>query len=359
MLPINKEQFCEKANVICKDFLNAEPSKRYIFGRNEYAISLSNQVEVAGFIDDFAEEQLFQGKPIVKTEDVPQDSLIVSSVMVKPLSVRSLLNQRKLNHVDYFSFLRYSGIKLLPVKFWQGFDEDFKKFRDGYDYIYDLLNDSESKKVYENIINFRLSADLSYMDEFYENQKNQYFEDFLMLNGDDEVFYDIGSYDGYTTLEFIKRCSNYRSAYIFEPEAKNMEVIKARLKDKDNIIYLDKGVSNKKEIVRFSANGSASKISKEGDQEIKVDLLDDIVDEKVSMIKMDIEGEEKNAIEGSVETILKYHPRLAICVYHSGVDIRKIPQQILSIREDYNLYIRHYTEGVTETVMFFIPKKNN
>ena len=359
MLPITKERVCEKENVFCKDFLNAEPSKRYIFGRNEYAVSLANQVEVAGFIDDYAEELLFMGKPIVKTKDVPQDSLIVSSVMVRPLSVRSLLDQVNLSHVDYFSFLKYSGIKLMPVKFWQGFEEDFKNYRDGYDYIYDLLNDSESKKVYEKIINFRLSADLSHMDGFFENQKHQYFEDFLMLNRDNEVFYDIGSYDGYTTLEFIKRCSNYQSAYIFEPEAKNMEVIKARLKDQGNIVYLDKGVSNKKEIVKFSANGSASKISKEGGQEIKVDLLDDIVDDKVSMIKMDIEGEEKNAIEGSMETILKYHPRLAICVYHSGDDIRKIPQQILSIRADYDLYLRHYTEGVTETVMFFMPKKVN
>ena len=71
---------------------------------------------------------------------------------------------------------------------------------------------------------------------------------------------------------------------------------------------------------------------------------------------MDIEGAEGVAIDGAKNTIMKCHPRMAICVYHKADDLWKIPEQIFSIRDDYKIYLRHYTEGVDETVIFFIPK---
>jgi len=102
-------------------------------------------------------------------------------------------------------------------------------------------------------------------------------------------------------------------------------------------------------------NKSASTISSDGDTSIKVDKLDNIIDSYVSFIKMDIEGAEQDAIEGAKKTIKKYHPRLAISAYHKADDIWKIPELILAIRSDYKIYLRHYTEGFTETVIFFIP----
>ena len=72
---------------------------------------------------------------------------------------------------------------------------------------------------------------------------------------------------------------------------------------------------------------------------------------------MDIEGSELDAIEGAKNLISLNHPRLAICVYHNAGDFWKIPQRILSIRSDYRIYLRHYTESIYETVMFFIPTR--
>jgi hypothetical protein len=77
----------------------------------------------------------------------------------------------------------------------------------------------------------------------------------------------------------------------------------------------------------------------------------------VTFIKMDIEGSECNALAGAHETICRCHPRLAVAVYHHAGDLWRIPQLVLATRDDYSLYLRHYTEGVVETVMFFIPQK--
>lgn len=53
--------------------------------------------------------------------------------------------------------------------------------------------------------------------------------------------------------------------------------------------------------------------------------------------------------------ILKDYPKLAICCYHKFDDLWKIPEQVLAMRDDYSIYLRHYTNGLHETVMYFIP----
>ncbi|MFA7436579.1 MAG: FkbM family methyltransferase, partial [Bacilli bacterium] len=130
-----------------------------------------------------------------------------------------------------------------------------------------------------------------------------------------------------------------------------------RLKKYNNINFYEIGLSNKKETLKFDISGSSSKINENGEIEIKVDRLDDVLKEKPTFIKMDIEGAESFAIEGAKQTIKKYHPKLAISVYHKKDDFWKIPEQIFSIRNDYYIYLRHYTEGISETIMFFIPKE--
>ena len=71
---------------------------------------------------------------------------------------------------------------------------------------------------------------------------------------------------------------------------------------------------------------------------------------------MDLEGWELKALHGTKKHILENHPKLAISIYHNSADFRKVPEFILSLRDDYDLYLRHYSEGWSETVMYFIPK---
>lgn len=358
MLVIDKFEEDSQAIKFCREFLGAKPEKRYIFGRNEYAKSIADLVEVSSFIDDFTEETDYLGKPIIKTEDIPDDALVVVAVALgRPLTVEHKLSDAGVRHLSYFAFYKYSELEIIPVTFWDKFEPDFTANEDKYRWVYGLLEDDESKRTFERIINFRLSGNLSYMSGFTDRQKEQYFEDFLGLNERDEVFVDVGGFDGFTSLEFIKLCPEYKGIYFFEPELKNMDVAKSRLSGYENINFLQKGLSNKEDTVRFSIGGSASVISDDGEVEIQVDALDNIVDSAVTFIKMDIEGGEGLAIDGARKTIEQSHPRLALCVYHKADDLWKIPEQVLSIRQDYRIYLRHYTEGVTETVMFFVPKK--
>lgn len=328
---------------------------KFIFGRNEYAKSIAKLVEIDGFIDDFTDEKEYFGKPITPILDVPHDALVVISVPIgKPLLAEKRVRQFQFKTLDYFSFYKYSFTKPQDIPFWNGFKADLNQNMTKYDKIYDLLDDETSKNQFYNLINFRLSYDLYYMRGFAPIEHKQYFEDFIPY-GNKEVFLDVGSFDGYTSQEFMRINPNYKSVHVFEPEEKNILICKENLAENENILFYQMGLADKEQTLRFDTSGSSSRISEIGDTQIKVTSLDKLDIKDVTFIKMDIEGAEEGAILGARETITKYHPKLAISVYHKANDFWKIPELILSIRTDYKLYLRHYTEGIAETVMFFIP----
>jgi hypothetical protein len=94
--------------------------------------------------------------------------------------------------------------------------------------------------------------------------------------------------------------------------------------------------------VRFIEYGEGSRIADEGNAIIETSRLDDLNINVIGKlcIKMDIEGYERNALSGAQETIRKYKPELAICIYHKLEDIYKIPEYIKQLLPEYNCIIR-------------------
>lgn len=352
---LETEREDDVARQFCAEFI-AGKRPRYVLGRNEYAESILAKLDIDGVVDDYTSDSYYQGVPIIKMSDLSEECQVVSVVIGRPITALERLHRFTPRALDYFSFVRYADLDVKPVKFWPQFRKDFDVNHDQYKMIFNLLSDEASRKAFMDIIHFRYYSDLSYMKGYTDKQASQYFEPFLPLRQEGEIFADIGGFDGMTTLEFIKRHPGYDAVYFFEPDSKNVEEAKKRLKNFKNITYIEKGLSNKHEFLQFTSDGSTSKVSDEGDVTIEVDRLDALLQYKITFLKMDIEGGEHAAIEGGVQLIREHGPILALCVYHLFDDLWKIPQRIFAIRNDYHLYLRHYTEGVDETVMFFIPE---
>ena len=68
---------------------------------------------------------------------------------------------------------------------------------------------------------------------------------------------------------------------------------------------------------------------------------------------MDLEGWEQKALLGCRAQIVAHRPKLAIAVYHQADDFLDTPKLVRSMRADYRLRLRHYTQGWSETVMYF------
>lgn len=342
----------------CKDFVCSKKPK-YIFGINNYTLSIMSIIKINGIIDEYTQEKSFNLTPIVSLDAIPSNSLVISVVVAgKPLIVEKKLAEYQFEYLDYFSFVRYSNLKLKNIEFWDGAAEDIKINFNKYNSVYKMLADSKSKDQFYNLLNFRASHNLKYMRGFENLLMSQYFEDFLDLKISDEVFIDVGAYDGCTSKEFAKRFPKYKEIHLFDPIADNLNLAKKILKNYNNIYFHQQGLAAVKSILFFEENGTYSKSAATG-KKVAVDKLDNVINSYVGFIKMDIEGGECDAIIGSTEVILKYHPVLAISAYHKKDDLWRIPEVVFKIRKDYNIYLRHYTEGSLETVLFFVPIKIN
>lgn len=348
-----------RAETWCAEFMS-RTSGRFVFGCNEWAKSISEIVPIDGFIDDFTAKTEFCGKPILRSSGSPRYAKVVSAIVgERPLTAMKALIDQDISCLDYFSFAKHSGLKVKSIQFLDGFDQEVKKHETFYHQLYSELADIRSKKVLQQLIHFRMSHDLKYLSGFSDIQYRQYFESFLGLRTSGETFLDVGCFDGFTSEEFSRRCPRYIGMHVFEPEPTNMSRVKERLSSFRDITFHPYGASNRVETLRFQAGGSSSRLSDRGDIEVTVKPIDDVVSGRYTFLKMDIEGGELAALEGARESITTHRPRLAIGAYHRADDLRKIYQLITSYVSDYSVYLRHYTEGITESVLFFVPNELN
>ena len=105
-----------------------------------------------------------------------------------------------------------------------------------------------------------------------------------------------------------------------------------------------------KDLVLTFANraGRHSSLSERG-REVAARSVDSILDGKpCTVIKMDVEGAEREALLGSSRTIEKYKPRLMISLYHRNEDIFSLPLLIKKLNPDYKIYLRHHPELLSD-----------
>jgi hypothetical protein len=57
----------------------------------------------------------------------------------------------------------------------------------------------------------------------------------------------------------------------------------------------------------------------------------------------------------NVAHIGEEHTSAVGAAYHNPNQLWQVAEQVLNIRNDYALKVRHYTETVYETVLFFLP----
>lgn len=331
--------------------------KIYVIGKNEQSSEVARRYKTAGLIDDFSQpSESWCGIPIVKTKDIEASSLIINcATSISPIKVKNHLKSAGLNNVLQISdLISEDGNPLSLPWFVAQQRSEMRLHQSWWNDLFAKMSDDLSKKTLLDVIRFRLTADSEYMKDYKVRPKDQYFEDFMEYRN--EFFVDAGGYDGDTTEEFIKRYPDYKKIFFFEPSKKNILAAKLRLHGLRDIDFRPLGLSNDKGALYFNADaGSASCIAQDKGELISAVTLDEeLRDEKITFIKMDLEGWEMNALLGAKQTIKNQKPKLAIAVYHAAKDFREIPKYILGINPNYKIYLRHYTQGWSETVMFFV-----
>ncbi|MGN2246467.1 FkbM family methyltransferase [Frateuria sp. GZRR35] len=75
---------------------------------------------------------------------------------------------------------------------------------------------------------------------------------------------------------------------------------------------------------------------------------------KVDFIKMDIEGQEREAIDGAAGIISEMRPRLAISGYHKPEDLWVLPMRIRELNPNYRIFFGHHTPVSWESVFYAV-----
>ena len=232
--------------------------------------------------------------------------------------------------------------------------------------IIDILADEESCRILTRLVEEWTRNEYHYgqLDDICSLP--QYFPRDLMESDADEVFVDCGAYNGDNIQDFIQfEDGKFKKYYAFELNKKNYEELKDNVhnlwsKYEDRFVLENKGISDDTKSIMYIDACEGSKVNGIGTEEGQVVSIDDYfsnIDEKVSFIKMDIEGAEMEALMGGKKIIDTYSPKLAICIYHKPEDFWEIPMFIKNNWKEYQIYIRHHTELTTETVCYAIKEK--
>lgn len=198
-----------------------------------------------------------------------------------------------------------------------------------------------------------------YMNSIRDAQ--QYFSPDFIRYDDNEVFVDVGCLDLGSSLILREHCKNLKKVFAFEPDPQNLKQCVARKEETgfSEATILPYGAWSERTTLSFQAGlmGSSGVCETgEGSYSINVVPIDEVVggEDRVTFLKMDIEGAELEALKGARKIILRDKPKLAICIYHKPEDMWEIPLYIKRLVPEYRMYIRHHSTGPDETVLYAV-----
>lgn len=233
-------------------------------------------------------------------------------------------------------------VPVVPVFGKDIIDKDFiLKSKSKIDTAYRLLADEKSKEIFENILSFEFTGDLSYLLKT-ETTREEALCQLLKLS-DKEHYADLGAYRGDTIEELVNLCGGFAKAYAFEPDKKTFAKLQENTKAYPNITLYPYALWNDNTTLNFSGGGGRqSALSEEGYQVETVSLDSISGDKTLTYIKADVEGAEKEALEGMSKILKEQKPKLCISAYHRSADIFELILQIHSINPEYKIHIRHH-----------------
>ncbi|MEI0604859.1 FkbM family methyltransferase [Brachyspira alvinipulli] len=225
--------------------------------------------------------------------------------------------------------------------------------------------DLKSSIAYNGVLYSMITGDKNHCLEVME--KDMYFCLPEFSGNFEEIFIDAGAFVGDTVEKFIiENMGTFKHLYAFEPGDKQFEAMSIRMERlkkeyaiKDDTVTLVKAGLGKKtskmSTIYLDDSPIRHTLSNDNSNNCNVDVfsLDEFLNGKeVTFIKVDIEGMEYDFLEGAKETIKKYKPKIAICIYHYPCDLHRIFEYIKKIDSTYKFKFRHHAPLIGDFVLY-------
>ncbi|MCM1380968.1 MAG: FkbM family methyltransferase [Muribaculaceae bacterium] len=327
----------------CWDFLKAADLPVFIYGMGDGALKIMRVFEeygipLAGFFasDEFVRGHAFQGHlvhTLSQIESLIDDFIIVLAFAAGYKSLYDRINEIAARHTLLAPDVPVAGEGLFTYAYCL---ENAEKIQA----VYDMLADGFSRQTYADVLNFKISGKIEYLNRCTSTE--EIYGGIIPLGGD-EIFADLGAYNGDTAVEFMSACNNnFRHIYAFEPNPRNFRKLTKNIIESEKITLFNAAAGRENGTVKISANeGRMSRAGGAGKTvEIPVLSVDNAVSERVSLLKLDVEGGEREALLGAKNHI-KNGAKIICSLYHRNEDMFELPLLIKSINPELKFYVRH------------------
>lgn len=336
--------------------------KIYLFGAGVYAYVLKRyleacDVQLAGVAVDagYVTADDFMGLPVLSLDTLAavRDEVILLVGVTQHQAVCARLKEagfRRVFPVDVPDYLN------IPEPFMTaGFVEDNANALFA---AWECLDDEKSRATFIASLQTKLHEDLSFVEPLIEPDHIYFSQGGLGLGGN-EVLLDVGGYNGDTLTDFHRQTNgNYRAIISLEPSPENFAALEhtAAALGPQRIFPVPIGAWNAAETLGFAPKQGHidNQVSAHGADRIQVDRIDNIVHGQlpaITIMKLDINGAEYEALEGSARVIREMRPRIVVRL-HKAENYFRIPLLLKKIAPDIKLKVRQ-RGGMSMMIMLY------
>ena len=229
---------------------------------------------------------------------------------------------------------------------------------------YESLFDERSKNVFSLILRYKISGRIKFLEQSSDADNDIYS---LFDNLSIGSVIDGGAYNGDTLKEMREHFPMLAKAIAVEPDARTFKKLSSYADSVDDFdlelhraaLWSSDGVG----VISSSANRNSTVTAtasyEHRAEQTELVTVDFIAKDQVDYIKYDLEGAEREALAGSIETIKKYSPALRIAIYHRSCDIFTIINYMKEKTYGYEFYIRRKRcLPAWEIDLIMIPRRN-
>lgn len=324
----------------------------YMYGTGNGADKIIDIMESRGIklngifaSDGFVRSRTFRGFPVRSYGDICGEcrdfAVVLAFGSSRPevlQNVEKIASERTL----YCPDVPAVGDTLFDSKFYDAHRDDFLA-------VYDSLADDESRRVYSEIIKYKLSGDISHL---YASASAGDPGSGVLRYDKYESMLDLGAYTGDTVKAAIESMPRLCRVIAVEPDSRAYKKLSAYADTVDFplVTPVNAAAWDEDTTLTFTSNASrgstldsGDRVHRRGEREVSVTALtpDTAAGGKcVDYIKYDVEGAEARALYGSRNLIRSYCPDLLVSLYHRSEDLYALPLLARELVPDHKLYLR-------------------
>jgi FkbM family methyltransferase len=340
----------------------------YIFGAYKVGTYIAREarqvgVNINGFIDNDLSKRgtTFDGAEVFAPDDIDcRDKTIVIASGRYSNQIIDQLGEACGKVLNMSEFLYAADAGHGPEKLFSSVVH--QPIEEPYRYISTFLRllDETSRQVFNGLIGMRTTLSIKSAQQTKSPFQDEYFDKDLVSAEASRHFVDAGAFTGDTLASLERHFGPVTQAYLFEPELPPYYEALKRFADRENVLVFNMGLDAQPS--RFAYDPVLScNVTNEIDGPVSPNVvsyiqgvpLDNLVQGKVGLFKLDIEGMEERALLGAQTMIKREKPVLAVCAYHRADDYWKLIDTVAAIRSDYRISLRHYADILHDITLYF------